>query len=496
MDFAEWLQSKGIDAANIGSQLRERLQARWRDEMRADFAAIPFAEAVGVGDDREAIIGRYLDQYARPEDNFCVRPAVEAAATAARVGQFDRRETELYMMRAARPLPVNTIDRSSGMGGGAGVLEAGLLMQLGMPNEMIAKHYGERVVDAATQRQYRSIGLHGIMRHTLAAAGRHVPQGAFSDTNVREVFEVSREMQASSGVSTYSLPGILSNVANKLALEAFQSTAGTWMKFCKQRPCRDFKELNAYRLTALDRLAEVPDSGEIKHGSLTESPFTNQAKTYGRMISITRKSLINDDLSMLDSLPAALGRLGMTTLERAVYTLLLANTGSFFHASNANLLTGGGSVLALAGLDDAIEAFEEQKDANNDPIMIPPRILLVPSALHATGRTLMNSQAVIDGTATAAQPDGNPWRGFLDVVSSPFLGATIGLTGNSDTAWYVLAEPGDYAIIEVAFLDGRNVPTVQTADLDFNVLGIQMRVIFDFGVAFLEPKGGVKSAGA
>ena len=32
--------------------------------------------------------------------------------------------------------------------------------------------------------------------------------------------------------------------------------------------------------------------------------------------------------------------------------------------------------------------------------------------------------------------------------------------------------------------------------MDANQLGIVLRVVFDFGVGFLEPKGGVKSAGA
>ena len=76
-----------------------------------------------------------------------------------------------------------------------------------------------------------------------------------------------------------------------------------------------------------------------------------------------------------------------------------------------------------------------------------------------------------------------------------YLGVTLGLTGNSDTAWYLLVGPGDFAIIDVAFLDGRQMPTVETADMDFNKLGIQMRGYHDWGVAFHEKRGGIKSAG-
>jgi hypothetical protein len=103
---------------------------------------------------------------------------------------------------------------------------------------------------------------------------------------------------------------------------------------------------------------------------------------------------------------------------------------------------------------------------------------------------------VASTTDNAGIPDGNPFAGLLEVAVSPYLGATIGLTGNSDTAWYVLAGPGDFSVVEVAFLNGRNTPTIETGDMDFNMLGLVQRCILDFGIAFLEPKGGVKSAGA
>jgi hypothetical protein len=278
---------------------------------------------------------------------------------------------------------------------------------------------------------------------------------------------------------------------------AFDMAATTFRKWCKLTPVRDLKAHTSYRMTAVGRMAQVAPGGQLEHASLTESSYSLTANTFGRILGIDRKDIINDDLSVLATVPAALGRMSAISLERAVYTELLANTGSFFHSNNANLLTGGGSVLALAGLDDAMEVFDELKDANGDPVMIPPAVLLVPSALHATARNLMNSQAVVaTTTANTPLPDGNPWRGSLEVVRSAYLGATVGLTGNSDTAWYVLAGPGDFSIMQVGFLDGRQAPMVESAELDFDRLGIAMRVVHDWGVAFLEPKGGIKSAGA
>ncbi|MCL4193722.1 MAG: hypothetical protein KJZ87_18435, partial [Thermoguttaceae bacterium] len=62
-------------------------------------------------------------------------------------------------------------------------------------------------------------------------------------------------------------------------------------------------------------------------------------------------------------------------------------------------------------------------------------------------------------------------------------------------AWYLLAEPNDLPVIEIAFLNGQESPTIETADADFSVLGIQMRGYHDFGVALQDSRGGVKSKG-
>jgi hypothetical protein len=54
----------------------------------------------------------------------------------------------------------------------------------------------------------------------------------------------------------------------------------------------------------------------------------------------------------------------------------------------------------------------------------------------------------------------------------------------------------DIAVIETCFLNGKETPTVESADADFNTLGMQFRGYFDFGVNNQDVRGGVKSKGA
>jgi hypothetical protein len=106
----------------------------------------------------------------------------------------------------------------------------------------------------------------------------------------------------------------------------------------------------------------------------------------------------------------------------------------------------------------------------------------------------MNSQAVVTGANTTIG-NANVWSGRFRVESSPYMENTS-YTGNSAAAWYLLADPNDLAVIEIAALNGRVEPVVDTADADFHVLGVQMRGYADVGVSMQEFRAGVRSAGS
>ena len=88
----------------------------------------------------------------------------------------------------------------------------------------------------------------------------------------------------------------------------------------------------------------------------------------------------------------------------------------------------------------------------------------------------------------------NPHTGKFQIVRSSYLAASS--QANADPrAWYLLAEPQDLAVIEVAFLNGNVAPTIEQATADFNVLGIQMRGFHDFGVAKQDARAAIEMAG-
>lgn len=77
-----------------------------------------------------------------------------------------------------------------------------------------------------------------------------------------------------------------------------------------------------------------------------------------------------------------------------------------------------------------------------------------------------------------------------------FTGPHNNLISGSDMPWYLMVKPSVMPSIESAFLNGQQAPVVDSAQADFNNLGIQMRGYFDFGNELQNWRAAVKSKDA
>ena len=281
--------------------------------------------------------------------------------------------------------------------------------------------------------------------------------------------------------------------ANKVLLDSYNDSPATWRAFCAVRSVNDFKKNTAIRPSFTTPLEQVAPDGEIKHGTVGEWFTEYQVDTFGKMLSIDRRDLINDDLGAITTVPRKLGRGAGLKINDVFWSTFLQNA-AFFSAANKNLLVGADTALTIDGLTKAETAFLEQVDPDGKPLGTMPAILLVPPALSAYGTQLYKSLELRETTANAKYPVANPHQGKFRVEVSRYL-SNPQYAGNSQKAWYLLADPADLPVIEVVFLNGQEAPVIETAQADFNILGVQMRGYHDFGVALQEPRAGMKSKG-
>jgi hypothetical protein len=293
--------------------------------------------------------------------------------------------------------------------------------------------------------------------------------------------------------------GILSNIANKFIRDYFMGVEQEWSKIAARRSFNDFKTVTTYSMSGDATFEEIPPGGTIPHGTLGETTYTNQAKSYGKMYGLDRRDIINDDLGAFNRIGQRLGRGGAIKLNKVFWGKFLDNA-AFFTAGRNNVVTGVDTILSgstgITALDKATTKLKLQVDPDGNLMGIIPKKLVVPPALNVSAHDLMDStKKVATTTANQGMPDGNPFAGLFEIVCSGYMQDST-LTGNSAAASYLLADPNDVPVIEVGFLNGQEIPIVESADADFNQLGIQYRGYFDFGVELQEYRGGVRLAGA
>lgn len=291
--------------------------------------------------------------------------------------------------------------------------------------------------------------------------------------------------------STASLPQALADSQTKILLDAYQGAYQNWRPIAAIKPVKNFKEQTGIRGVMKSALFEaVGPTGELKHAELSEESFKFQADTKGKMFSISRQMIINDDLNTVFQFLRTLGISAARTIHRDFWNTLRDAT-EFFTIPHGNYLAGANTALDIDNLSKAIKLFREQVDADDTPIALEPKTLAVSPANEAGARQLLSS---IELNRTGDNsPTGNPWADLnLGLIVEPFLAA--GKKG-SDKAWYLFADPNIAPAIVVSFLNGVETPTVEEGPADFNTLGQQFRAYLDFGVDTGDYRGAIKMKG-
>jgi hypothetical protein len=275
-----------------------------------------------------------------------------------------------------------------------------------------------------------------------------------------------------------------------MLVRGYRQASQNWRTVSRIVPVNDFRQSKAIRpYTADSLLAEVGADGELKHTSLGESSYPVQASTYGRIVGITRQTMVNDGgLGEVFEVQQAIGLAAGRTLNKTVW-LAIRDSSSFFTTDNGNNVTGGDSALSVAGITAAMTALREMVDDGGEPIGLEPGALCVAPANEATARQLLNSAEVTIDSETAD----NPWKGFAELAVVPHLGTSA---GGTDATWYLASRPSDSPAVLVALLNGQDRPIVEQVQTPPEYLGVQMRCYLDFGVALGDPKAIIRAVGS
>lgn len=291
--------------------------------------------------------------------------------------------------------------------------------------------------------------------------------------------------------SQSDFPVLLEGTNRRILLAAYQAVADTWRRWCAVGTVSDFREYKRLRPGSFTKLDKVAANGEFKTKKIPDGEFEKvSAATFGNIINVTREMIVNDDLQAFTSLAAMLGRAASLSIEIDAYALLASNpvmndTKTLFHADHGNLISSGSGAPSVAQFDAMRVLLASQKDpSNNEFIGLMADIGLFPIGLGGAARVVNGSQYDTDVSNKFQVP--NKVVGLLrDIVDSPRV------IGNG---YYFFADPTVEPVIEVSFLDGVQLPYLESKE-SFNVDGMEWKIRHDYGVSAVGWRGAVKNNG-
>jgi hypothetical protein len=337
-------------------------------------------------------------------------------------------------------------------------------------------------------RQYRGMSLLEIGRDFLDAHG-------VQTRGIDRLELATRMLQFRAGgmLGTSDFSSLFANVANKRLRSAYEENAGTYGMWARRAPnAPDFKSMSVVQLSGAPDLLQTNEHGEFKYGKLTDGAESYAVLTYGRIVSLTRQAIINDDLRSFERLVSAFGFAARRLENRTEYSQLTANaalsdTVALFHATHANLGSGAPSALQISSLTTARTAMRLQKGLANEELNLAPNYLIVPAALEQTAYQLTSSNYVpVDQSKVNEFRTGG--RTALVPVVEPVLDA------NSATAWYLAAQSSQVDTVEYCYLDGAEGPVIES-DVGFETDGVSYKCRLDFAAKAIDYRGLYKSVG-
>jgi len=284
--------------------------------------------------------------------------------------------------------------------------------------------------------------------------------------------------------TTTDFPIALNLAGSRELARAYEAAPAGLKAIAKKTTARDFRPKATIVLAGNGQLIKVNEHGEFKRASFVEGVESYALSSFGRIFSISRQALVNDDLGIFADMPGKFGRAASEFEATFLATTLEANGRmgdgvEVFHASHSNLAATG-SLLSIASLSAARLAMRTQTDANGDLVTIVPKFLIVPPALETTAQQLL---ATIAPTTTA---QANPFSGTLELIVEPRL--------KSATAWYLAGDPAQYPCLEYAHIEGEEGPR-QDQRVGFDIDGVEFKIALDFGAAILDHRGLYKNPG-
>ena len=333
-----------------------------------------------------------------------------------------------------------------------------------------------RATPSTLARQYMSLTIPDMARELLNRAGE-------STTALGPAEIIRRAL-----MTTSDFPLLLGDAIGRTLREAYAAPPSGIRSLSREITVADFRRQSMIMLDSTNAALEpLGEHGEIKSGSLDESAEGIQAQTFAKMLGITEKALVNNDIGGLTDLGRHFNR--QATAFEANFMVDLLESGSglgpamgdgnpLFDPSHGNVPLSG-AVMDESSLSAARLAMRKQTSMAGGLISVTPAYVVVPPEQETSAEKTLSA---IQATATS---DVNPFA-KLQLIVEPRL--------KDPKAWFVVAAPTEIDGLAHCYLAGSPGPQVET-QAGWRILGVEVRCVLNFGAAFTEWRSWYRNPG-
>jgi hypothetical protein len=299
----------------------------------------------------------------------------------------------------------------------------------------------------------------GLREFYVLVSGDHEISGAFNKRALPADLRVSQEI--TSGTFAF----LLGNTLNRRLIKDYLELNGREeLLISERKPVKDFRLQEAVMMGYPEDLPEIdPEVQDYQDGAdITDEEATYRISTRGRLLTVTRVTIINDDMGAIRRRVAREGRAARRTHAKYVWGFFINNTNcsdgtAWFTVPHGNLgvlaMTHATALVAYKALGSFTEKDSGEPLALLDGTVKPN--LVFPIDIMETGEAIANEDFYYTANDLTTKVP-NPLRGKVNAVQVPLL------TDAND--WGLLLPPSLVDMVEMGYLNGRTEPEMFVAD--------------------------------
>lgn len=504
MNFTSWLASKSIDPTTVTADTVAELRAQYLAENpEADVAALDaeiasLTSVQGEGEDNtqappteQPVQGEGEENTQAPPTDQPVQGEGEPQKVCASGTGRAKQSAADYLKRFRGQTTIHASGARSQEPNRQEIATAALLLSRFSGQQLEAAGLPSRAIDAATGVTWRHPGFHTLFRETLRAAGIS-PYAMRPDELVQNGLSVLRHNTertrggiAAAGISSDYTSYVFKDTIDKAVMVKYKDALTPLSDLAFDRTTRDFREVTDFRMGMQGTFAKVGPAGDAPMAKIIDEGWTAKIEKYMLAAKITFEQMCNDDCNVLDDISDFFVRKAVVQQEYEIAKAILGGIAANFYTTVTSAPFG------INGLKKAVSAFRKIKTLEGTTMERQAKAVLVPSALEADAEVVYQSTEVNETTTTDKRSGNkNIYASKFQPIVSTLLDSDSGITGGSDTSWFLLADQTESPIVARCYMEGYLAPQVKETELSKSY-DVSYTAMYTFAAKLYDKRGAV-----